>query len=65
MAPHREARHNAGTLQVPRIFHRDKRAITALEYGIIAAILGVTLVGIFTSFGSTVAALFSGISSSV
>jgi pilus assembly protein Flp/PilA len=46
-------------------FPRDERAVTALEYGIIASILGLVLVGIFTSFGSTITTLFSSVSTSI
>jgi pilus assembly protein Flp/PilA len=43
----------------------DTAGITALEYGIVASILGVALVGIFTSFGKTITTLFSSISNSL
>jgi Flp pilus assembly pilin Flp len=36
-----------------------------LEYGIIASILGLVLVGIFTSFGGTLTTLFSSVSTSI
>lgn len=43
----------------------DRRGITALEYGIVAAFLCVGLVAIFASFGSTVSSLFTGIESGI
>jgi pilus assembly protein Flp/PilA len=43
----------------------DRRAVTALEYGIIAGVLGLALIGIFQTFGTTLTALFSGIGGSV
>jgi pilus assembly protein Flp/PilA len=43
----------------------DKRAVTALEYGIIAGVLGLVLIGIFTSFGTSLSTLFSKIGSSL
>jgi Flp pilus assembly pilin Flp len=43
----------------------DRAAVTALEYGIIASILGLVLVGIFTSFGKTLTSLFSHVSTSI
>ncbi len=43
----------------------DRRAVTALEYGIIASILGLVLVNIFTKFGSTLTTLFSRVSTSI
>jgi Flp pilus assembly pilin Flp len=43
----------------------DRHAVTALEYGIIAGVLGLVLIAIFRRFGSTLSTLFSTISSSV
>jgi Flp pilus assembly pilin Flp len=43
----------------------DCRGVTALEYGIVASILGLVLVGIFTSFGKTLTTLFSHVSASI
>jgi pilus assembly protein Flp/PilA len=43
----------------------DRAGVTALEYGIIASILGLVLVTIFTSFGSTLTSLFSSVSTSI
>ncbi len=43
----------------------DRRAVTALEYGIIAGVLGLVLIAIFKSFGGTLSTLFSGIGSSI
>jgi Flp pilus assembly pilin Flp len=43
----------------------DRRAVTALEYGIIASILGLVLVTIFTKFGSTLTVLFQHVSTSI
>ena len=43
----------------------DKRAVTSLEYGILASILGLVLVNIFKNFGSTLTKLFSTVSSSI
>ena len=43
----------------------DKRAVTALEYGIIAGVLGLVLIGIFTTFGSTLSKLFTTIGASI
>jgi pilus assembly protein Flp/PilA len=44
---------------------KDNRAVTALEYGIIAGVLGLVLIGIFTSFGSKLSTLFSKIGTSI
>jgi Flp pilus assembly pilin Flp len=43
----------------------DRRAVTALEYGIIAGVLGLALIAIFKSFGSTLSSLFAGIGGSI
>ena len=43
----------------------DDRGVTALEYGIIASILGLVLVGIFQKFGSTLGTLFTAVGSSI
>jgi len=43
----------------------DKKAVTALEYGIIASILGLVLVGIFSNFGTTLSQLFSKVGASI
>jgi len=44
---------------------RDERGVTALEYGIIASILGLVLVGIFQGFGSTLSSLFSSVGTAI
>jgi pilus assembly protein Flp/PilA len=43
----------------------DRKAVTALEYGIIAGVLGLALIGIFKTFGTTLSSLFSTIGGSV
>ncbi len=43
----------------------DKRAVTSLEYGIIAGVLGLVLISIFKTFGGTLSTLFSHIGSSI
>ena len=48
-----------------RPFLRDRRAVTALEYGIIAGVLGLVLILIFQKFGTTLSKLFSTIGSSL
>lgn len=39
----------------------DRRGVTALEYGIIAGVLGLALITIFTNFGGTLSGLFTNI----
>ena len=46
-------------------FRRDHRAVTALEYGIIAGVLGLVLITIFKSFGTKLSTLFSSIGTSI
>ena len=41
---------------------RDRRGVTAVEYGIVAAFLCLALVSIFKSFGTTLTALFTRVS---
>jgi Flp pilus assembly pilin Flp len=43
----------------------DRAAVTALEYGIIAAFFAVLLVGIFGNFGKTLVTMFSGVTNSL
>jgi pilus assembly protein Flp/PilA len=43
----------------------DRRAVTALEYGIIAGVLGVVLVTIFTGLGNSLTTLFTNIETSL
>jgi Flp pilus assembly pilin Flp len=43
----------------------DKRAVTALEYGIIAGVLGLALIAIFKTFGASLTTLFAGIGGSI
>ncbi len=43
----------------------DEKAVTALEYGIIASILGLVLVTIFKNFGTTLSTLFTGVGNSI
>jgi pilus assembly protein Flp/PilA len=44
---------------------RDRKGVTALEYGIIAGILGLVLITIFSTFGSKLSTLFSRIGGSI
>jgi pilus assembly protein Flp/PilA len=48
-----------------RRFITDRRAVTALEYGIIAGVLGLVLIGIFKTFGGSLSTLFSKIGTSI
>jgi Flp pilus assembly pilin Flp len=46
-------------------FRRDRFGVTALEYGIIASILGLVLVGIFKQFGITLSSLFTHVGTAI
>ncbi len=43
----------------------DTKAVTSLEYGIIAGVLGLVLIAIFESFGTQLSSLFATIGSSI
>jgi len=43
----------------------DRDGVTALEYGIIAGVLGIALVGIFTKLSGTMSSIFSSIDASI
>jgi pilus assembly protein Flp/PilA len=57
--------HDVGAIHSVRKFLIDRRAVTALEYGIIAGVLGLVLITIFRVFGTKLSALFTTIGSSV
>jgi pilus assembly protein Flp/PilA len=44
---------------------RDRRAVTALEYGLIAALIAVVIVGTVTTLGSDIKNTFSKVSGAV
>ncbi len=48
-----------------QLLRRDRRAVTALEYGIIAGVLGLVLIAVFKSFGSRLSTLFTSIGNSI
>jgi pilus assembly protein Flp/PilA len=41
----------------------DKRAVTAIEYALIAALIAVVIIGAVTTLGSKVASTFNSVSS--
>jgi Flp pilus assembly pilin Flp len=51
-------------LRILGVLH-DRKAVTSLEYGILASILGLALVNIFKGFGSTLASLFTKVGSAI
>ncbi len=44
---------------------KDRDGVTALEYGIIAGVLGLTLIVIFTTFGGKLSTLFTTIGTKI
>ena len=44
-------------------FSRDRQAVTALEYGIIASALAFVLIAAFTSLGSPLSSIFYNVGS--
>jgi pilus assembly protein Flp/PilA len=46
-------------------FKADRDGVTALEYGIIASILGLVLVGIFQRFGTQLSTLFTSVGTTI
>ncbi len=43
----------------------DKRAVTALEYGLIAALIAVFIIGAVSTLGTSISTTFSKIASSI
>ena len=48
-----------------RSFQFDRRAVTALEYAIIASALGVALLAIFARLATPISSILSGIGGSI
>ena len=46
-------------------FMSDKRAVTALEYGMIAALIAAVIVGAVTTVGTRLSATFSTVGASI
>lgn len=44
---------------------RDQRGVTALEYGIVAVFLVLSIIGIFTNYANTVSMMFSSTSARI
>jgi pilus assembly protein Flp/PilA len=45
-----------------RIFKRDKKGVTALEYGLIAALISTVIIASVTTIGGNITTIFSTIS---
>ena len=48
-----------------RDFSSDTRGVTALEYGLLAGLIAVALIGVLTTFSSDLAGLFGKVDSQV
>ena len=44
---------------------QDRHAVTALEYGLIAAVMGTVLSAAFTAFGNDLKTLFDGLTTAL
>jgi pilus assembly protein Flp/PilA len=43
----------------------DRKGVTALEYGLIASLIAVAIIGAITTLGTTLSGLFSGIAGKI
>lgn len=48
-----------------RDFHNDQRGVTALEYGLLAGIIAVALIGILTTFEGDLQTLFNNVDTNI
>jgi pilus assembly protein Flp/PilA len=48
-----------------REFSNDTRGVTALEYGLLAGLIAVALIGVLTTFSSDLANLFGNVDKAV
>jgi pilus assembly protein Flp/PilA len=52
-------------LQLLSKFHRDRKAVTAMEYGLIAALIAVVIIGAVTTVGKDLTNVFTSISTAL
>lgn len=52
-------------IDILRRLRTDRRGVTALEYGILAGVLGLVLINIFQKLGTKLSMLFSTIGASL
>lgn len=52
-------------LQAFQALQTDRRGVTALEYGLLAGLIAIALIGVLTTFSSDVQTLFTNVSSHV
>ena len=49
-------------LQAFQALQTDRRGVTALEYGLLAGLIAIALIGVLTTFSSDVQTLFTNVS---
>lgn len=64
-APSRVGRFDQGIGVPMKKLISDRTAVTALEYGVIASILGLVLVTVFGSLGHTMTVLFTAVGAKI
>ena len=52
-------------LKTLKTFAKDESGATAIEYGLIAALIGVVIIGAVTTLGTTLSNKFSAIATSI
>lgn len=52
-------------MKLLKAFARDQRAVTAVEYGLLAAGIGVAIIAVVDGLGTNLAATFSTVSSAL
>jgi pilus assembly protein Flp/PilA len=52
-------------INAAREFARDEEGVTAIEYGLIAAVIARVVVGVFMTLGDTIKAAFTGVSAAI
>jgi pilus assembly protein Flp/PilA len=53
----------AVALRILNIFNRDTKAVTAIEYALIAALIAVVIIGAVTTLGGSVSNVFTNVGS--
>lgn len=43
----------------------DRRAVTALEYGLIAGLIAVVIIGVVTTLGTNISGIFGSVATSI
>jgi pilus assembly protein Flp/PilA len=56
---------NASMTKVIRAFAKDQSGATAIEYGLIAAVVSVAAIGALTAMGSSLSTMFNTVSSAL